>query len=74
MPIYEFTCDDCGQEFEQLIASMGDKAPCPNCESKNVSRKFSTFAAHNQASGGSKCADGGCPMSGGCCGGACPME
>lgn len=47
MPIYEFTCQDCGKEFEELLrsASAFDEVECPSCSSPEVSRKISLFAA-----------------------------
>jgi putative FmdB family regulatory protein len=46
MPIYEFACDDCGKEFEKLFRSTSVRKPptCPHCDSRNVHKKFSTFA------------------------------
>jgi len=47
MPLYEFACDDCGKAFEKLYRSMGGRRrpACPHCDSRNVHKKFSTFAA-----------------------------
>ncbi len=40
MPIYEYTCGDCGLDFERLV--LGQKTPtCPACESENLKRKLS---------------------------------
>ena len=44
MPIYEYTCTDCGQTNEVLM-SRGDKPPpCPDCGSGEVTKEFSVFA------------------------------
>ncbi len=47
MPIYEFKCRDCGSLMEALRRM--DQGPegliCPKCESKNLERALSTFAA-----------------------------
>jgi putative FmdB family regulatory protein len=41
MPIYEFHCEECGQDFESLI--MGSDEPeCTVCQSKNVCKLMST--------------------------------
>ena len=40
MPIYEFECSKCGARFEELVAA-GAKAPCPQCKSLNVERRYS---------------------------------
>ena len=40
MPIYEYTCRDCGLDFERLV--LGRKTPtCPGCESENLERRLS---------------------------------
>ena len=46
MPIYEFVCQDCGDNFESLVMSFTkiDGVTCPECESKNIHKKISTFA------------------------------
>ena len=50
MPIYEYVCKSCKQEFE-IIRPMGQKdAPleCEKCGSKKVKRKLAVFYAHNE--------------------------
>ncbi|MGB2615489.1 MAG: zinc ribbon domain-containing protein [Phycisphaerae bacterium] len=46
MPLYEFHCDACGKAFEELFRSMSERRrpACPKCGSRNVHKKFSTFA------------------------------
>ncbi len=40
MPIYEYTCQDCGLDFERLI--LGGKTPsCPGCDSEKLERRMS---------------------------------
>ncbi len=40
MPIYEYTCLDCGCDFERLV--LGRRKPtCPACESENLERRMS---------------------------------
>ena len=47
MPIYEFRCEDCSREFEEvmlptLAASHDDPSPeCPSCGGRNVKRILS---------------------------------
>ena len=43
MPVYEFNCDACGAEFEELVAP-GATAPCPACGNERVARRFSAIA------------------------------
>ena len=40
MPIYEFECQKCGARFEELVRA-GAKAPCPQCKSSEVERRYS---------------------------------
>lgn len=43
MPIYEFQCKICGNDFEKLIFSSKDKIiACPDCGAKKVKRLLST--------------------------------
>ena len=42
MPIYEYRCDRCAEEFEVLV--FGKKTiECPKCSSREVTKKLSTF-------------------------------
>ena len=43
MPLYEYTCTDCEQDFEELVSSSSSPVKCPNCQSEKVEKKFSTF-------------------------------
>ena len=40
MPIYEFTCAKCGARFEEIVTA-GATAPCPQCKSSEVQRRYS---------------------------------
>jgi len=42
MPIREFQCQVCHNKFEKL--NPPDDVECPNCGSKNVRQRFSTFS------------------------------
>jgi len=45
MPIYEYRCTACDEEFEELVsASVKESPPCPNCGAKGANRRFSMFA------------------------------
>jgi len=40
MPIYEYTCRECGLDFERLV--LGGRTPtCPACESEELERRIS---------------------------------
>jgi putative FmdB family regulatory protein len=69
MPIYEFHCEQCGHDSEQLVRSTDwQGAKCPHCGSAKIAKKFSTFAATGAAEsspgkssgGGHRCCGGGC--------------
>jgi putative FmdB family regulatory protein len=40
MPIYEFECTKCGTRFEEIVKA-GQTAPCPQCKSPEVQRRYS---------------------------------
>jgi len=45
MPIYEYRCEDCGTQFEELTLSRNDaKVSCQKCSGQRVTRLLSTFA------------------------------
>lgn len=47
MPIFEFVCDECGQHFEELVRSSSaiGEVVCPACQSEQVKKRVSLFAA-----------------------------
>ena len=52
MPIYEFVCESCGHEFEQILAFSATKMPhCSICQSESVHRQMSRPAIHFKGSG-----------------------
>ncbi len=72
MPLYEFRCDTCSHQFEDLIPA-GATARCPVCGNQSPTRLLSTFAAHGGKECGSAddcCGGGGCGEGGGCDAGA----
>ena len=46
MPIYEYTCKQCDNKFEQLVRTMSgtEKIKCPECGSSKTARALSLFA------------------------------
>jgi putative FmdB family regulatory protein len=70
MPIYEFHCQKCGRDFEELVRGRTPKVVCPHCGGRkcrklmSASRFFSKSAAGTtvKSSAGSGCA--------GCAGGS----
>jgi len=74
MPIYEYTCRECGSEFEQLV--RGDEKPaCPKCGKKQLSKRWSVPSAHSGGASEPACASGQCPAMppSGCPGGMCGL-
>jgi putative FmdB family regulatory protein len=73
MPIYEYTCDECGAEFEKIVRRSSEEIACPKCESLGVARRASTFAFKSGSgrfvsSSAKTSACAGCQPSGGCSG------
>lgn len=52
MPIYEYICEKCKAEFEELVRSSDAKVQCPECGSVRVEKLFSPFARSCSGSGG----------------------
>ncbi|MDT8272182.1 MAG: zinc ribbon domain-containing protein [Desulfomonilia bacterium] len=65
MPIYEYVCQDCGNEFETLVSLSAKKnPPCPNCKSTRLRKKISLVASEKGGCGtctsrSSACSSGG---------------
>jgi putative FmdB family regulatory protein len=48
MPLFEYICKKCGQQFETLV--MGTTGPsCPSCHSKKLEKQLSVFAVSNRS-------------------------
>jgi putative FmdB family regulatory protein len=70
MPIYEYTCADCGTHFEKLVRrSDADSVRCPKCGEDHLNTEYSTFAARSGS--GSKVTSEACAPEGGCGAGMC---
>jgi putative FmdB family regulatory protein len=64
MPLYGFICDDCQEDFEELVMSSSktDEVTCPVCGSLKVQRQLSLVAGLNSSSSSSSsstCSTGG---------------
>jgi putative FmdB family regulatory protein len=68
MKLYDFLCNQCGKEFEDLVKDLSE-ARCPACQSDDVDRQLSTFAV-----GGTSRSEPMPPCGNGCCGGGCGMN
>lgn len=50
MPLYEYSCRDCGRRFETLV--FGSERPgCPGCGGRSLERLLSTFAVGGASAG-----------------------
>ena len=47
MPIYEYRCSSCGNEFEKLVRAS-DTPECPSCHGQKLDKKLSVFATSTQ--------------------------
>ena len=67
MPLYEFKCRKCDQQFEERLTSYNDipDVVCPDCGSESVEKLLSLFAT----SGGQSANSGPSYSSSGCGGG-----
>ncbi len=68
MPLYEYQCEECAEQFTLLqpMSASADQTSCPSCGKTHVRRLFSAFAAQTDGPGPSI---GGAP--GGGCGTSC---
>jgi putative FmdB family regulatory protein len=48
MPIYEYRCNDCQEEFSQLFLNSRDtkNVKCKFCRSRNLTKLVSAFRIH----------------------------
>ena len=77
MPIYEYRCTKCGNDFEEIVGANDPAPSCPSCHSERTEKLLSK-ASFRTGSGAccesgacdsaSACAPSGC---GGCSGGNC---
>lgn len=73
MPLYEYKCEECGNEFEEIMSSSTEETPdCPVCNAENVVKMLSACkfdaGTDNSSSSGMDLPPMP-PMGGGCGGG-----
>lgn len=70
MPIYEYRCEKCGHEFEQLV--LGRECPeCPTCQSEQVCRLMSSCGFVSKGAGGQTVSASAGSSCGGCAATSC---
>ena len=47
MPIYDYQCRNCGEQFELLVLK-NTVAACPSCESQDLEQLVSSFAVSSE--------------------------
>ena len=67
MPLYDYKCEKCGEQFEQLLSASNKNAAvkCPKCNSTKTTRQFSSFTGTCSAgagTGAAACPTGTCPF------------
>jgi putative FmdB family regulatory protein len=68
MPVYEYSCNNCGLKFDYLVRSSAEEIACPKCKQTDLKRLFSAFAFSSKDSKGNVTASsssgcGGCTSS-----------
>lgn len=65
MPIYEFDCHDCGEQFEELVFNLAKvgQIDCPQCGSAEVHKRISLTASNMKSNGGSASPSPSCTTS-----------
>ena len=48
MPLYEYACRSCANQFEVLVRAS-QTPECPSCHGTDLERRLSVFAAHTAA-------------------------
>ena len=68
MPVFEFECEACGREYEELVLRADEVIQCPCCGSDRARKLMSSFAVGGEArkAGGGGC--GSCRPAAGKCG------
>ncbi len=77
MPIFEYQCNACGDEFEELVFDRDECPPCPKCGSEETGKLMSAVRSRTgggapesagEAEAPAAAASSGCA---GCSGGDC---
>jgi putative FmdB family regulatory protein len=58
MPLFNYKCEKCGKQFEELVRSCSEKVACPECKSEDVKKALpkinvgASGAYHSHSGGG----------------------
>jgi putative FmdB family regulatory protein len=79
MPIFEYQCASCGKEFELLVRNSSTVPECPACNSTELRKKLSAFAAISTTASTTAAPHAHMPAACQCCGnpggpGACAFN
>lgn len=55
MPIFEYKCTECNNNFEELVFGSKISVVCPECKSEKVEKQLSSFAASAKGSSTASC-------------------
>ena len=64
MPIFEYKCEKCQQEFEMLVKTSSEQVNCEKCGSKKVEKLLSGFSASVKMTSAQSCSVSDCAS---CC-------
>ncbi len=73
MPIFEYVCDACQHQFEEIVMDPSETVSCPACHKAEVTKNavsrfaFKSDGVFRSSSSSSGC--GSCSSKGGGCGG-----
>ena len=67
MPIYGYSCKQCGRTFETLVRS-DDVPACPGCGSADLAQQLSLIATPAKHGAEAPAGEGGAGACGMCCG------
>ena len=60
MPIYEYRCEHCGEEFEELVLGKFLEVSCPTCTNQDVTRLISSFSFKSEGGLSKSAGSSGC--------------
>ena len=72
MPIYEYHCNACDHNFEQIVFGQDEPKDCPLCNSSEVNKLMSACGFLSKGEGGeTTSASAGASSCGGCTASSC---